>query len=347
VKVADFDYELPTELIAQVPLEPRDAARLLVLDRSSGQIAHRQFRDLPGLLRAGDCLVANDSRVMPGRLMGRKVTGGVVELLLLGRRGPGVWEALIRPGRRVKPGTELVFGSGELTAVVRSTTAAGGRKVEFQWREGTFEEHLKRLGRVPLPPYIHTDLPEPERYQTVYSREPGSAAAPTAGLHFTPELLERLEEAGIGVVYVTLHVGLGTFRPVQAADVEEHIMHVESYAIGGEAAAAVNRTRDAGGRVIAVGTTAARVLETRVAIGGNEAPTPRIEAGDGETGIFIYPGYRFRAIDGLITNFHLPKSTLLMLVAALAGRERVLAAYREAIRLRYRFFSFGDAMLVI
>lgn len=342
MRVSDFDFELPPELIAQVPVEPRDASRLLILDRYGGDIRNCMFRDLPALLRPGDCLVANDSRVIPARLLGHKSTGGAVEVLLLRRRSLTCWEALVRPGRRLRPGSELIFGEGALTAVVRSVTPTGGREVEFHWEDGTFEGMLEQLGRMPLPPYIRTDLADPERYQTVYSREPGSAAAPTAGLHFTPELLRHLQLAGIRVTYITLHVGLGTFRPVKARYVEEHVMHSESYAVSEATAAAINETREIGGRVIAVGTTSVRVLETQAMRSG-----ARMEPGSGETDIFIYPGYRFLAIDGLITNFHLPKSTLLMLVAALAGREQVLSAYREAVHLHYRFFSFGDAMLIL
>ncbi len=342
VRVADFHYELPPELIAQEPVEPRDAAHLLLLERASERLEHHIFRELPELLQPGDCLVANDTRVIPARLLGRRLPGGgTAELLLLHRRDARRWEVLARPGRRLRPGARVEFGAGELLAAIEEDTPAGGRVVAFTWQGGTFEVVLEKLGRTPLPPYIHTALAGTERYQTVYSRAAGSAAAPTAGLHFTPELLRRLAARGIGMVYITLHVGLGTFRPVQVEVVEEHVMHSEWYSVATEAAEQINTARRAGGRLIAVGTTTARTLETQADAVG------LVQPGSGETRIFIYPGYNFKAIDGLITNFHLPQSTLLMLVSALAGRERILATYAEAIHRRYRFFSFGDAMLIL
>ena len=340
-----FDYELPQELIAQRPASPRDAARLLVLDRASGELTHATVRELPRFLSPGDLIVLNDTRVMPARLVGEKAgTGGAVEVLLLDARGPGLWEALVRPGRRLRPGAEVVFGGGALRARVVEATPAGGRILRFEWEgrsEGrSFEEVLHRLGEVPLPPYIKEKLDDPERYQTVFSREEGSKAAPTAGLHFTPELLARLEERGVEIAYVTLHVGLGTFRPVKAEYVHEHRMHAEYYRLPAATAEAVRRARSRGGRVVAVGTTVVRTLEAQAAGG-------EVEAGEGWTEIFIYPGYEFKAVDALLTNFHLPRSTLLMLVCAFAGRERVLEAYERAKQLGYRFFSFGDAMLIL
>ena len=339
MNVQDFDYYLPEELIAQTPLAQRDASRLMVLPRQQGACSHRHFFELPSLLRKGDLLVFNDTRVIPARLHGRKRDKGAkVEVFLLKRLDLDRWETLVRPGRKLRPGTEVVF-SDELSAVIEDTTEFGGRIVRFCW-QGVFEETLQRLGEVPLPPYIHEKLPDPERYQTVYARENGSAAAPTAGLHFTPELLSQLREQGIQTAYVTLHVGLGTFRPVAVESIQDHVMHSEQYAISAETAALVNETRRQGGRVIAVGTTAVRTLETAGQSG-------QLQPCSGFTNIFIYPGYEYKIIDGLITNFHLPKSTLLMLVSALAGRERVLAAYKEAVEQRYRFFSFGDAMFIL
>ena len=339
MNVQDFDYYLPEELIAQTPLAQRDASRLMVLPRQQGACSHRHFFELPSLLRKGDLLVFNDTRVIPARLHGRKRdTGAKVEVFLLKRLDLDRLETLVRPGRKLRPGTEVVF-SDELSAVIEDTTKFGGRIVRFCW-QGVFEEILQRLGEVPLPPYIHEKLPDPERYQTVYARENGSAAAPTAGLHFTPELLSQLREQGIQTAYVTLHVGLGTFRPVAVESIQDHVMHSEQYAISAETAALVNETRRQGGRVIAVGTTAVRTLETAGQSG-------QLQPCSGFTNIFIYPGYEYKIIDGLITNFHLPKSTLLMLVSALAGRERVLAAYKEAVEQRYRFFSFGDAMFIL
>ncbi|MCI9425160.1 MAG: tRNA preQ1(34) S-adenosylmethionine ribosyltransferase-isomerase QueA [Flavonifractor sp.] len=340
MKTADFDFELPQELIAQTPLERRDASRLLVLDKETGARRHTHFYDLPSLLRPGDCLVLNDSRVLPARLIGRREPGGgAAEVLLLIDRGEKVWECLVRPGRRLKAGTRLSFGDGALTAQVLEVCENGNRLVRFQY-EGIFLETLERLGKMPLPPYIKAELADPERYQTVYSRAVGSAAAPTAGLHFTKELLAQVEAMGVTVCYVTLHVGLGTFRPVKEEEITDHEMHAEYCMISAETAEAINATKRAGGRVICVGTTSCRTIESWAAEDGT------LKESAGWTDIFIYPGYRFKALDGLITNFHLPESTLIMLVSALAGREHVLEAYREAVEQRYRFFSFGDAMFI-
>jgi S-adenosylmethionine:tRNA ribosyltransferase-isomerase len=342
VDVQLFDFELPERLIAQHPLKDRTASRLLVLDKRTGEMAHRRFTDLVEYLRPGDVLVLNDSRVLPARLIGEKAgTGAKIEVLLLKSLGGDRWETLVKPGKRVKPGTEVVFGGGLLRCVCEEVTETGGRIVRFQY-EGIFYEILDQLGTMPLPPYIHEQLEDQERYQTVYARERGSAAAPTAGLHFTEEYLRRIAEKGVEIAYVTLHVGLGTFRPVTADVVEEHVMHAEYYDIPPETAETVNRAKAEGRRVIAVGTTSCRTLET---VGGLH--DGRLAAGSGWTDIFIYPGYQFRIIDGLLTNFHLPKSTLVMLVSALAGRENVLRAYRTAVAEEYRFFSFGDAMLIL
>lgn len=336
-----FDYHLPEELIAQTPLEDRSASRLLVLHRSTGNIEHKGFPDILGFLCAGDALVLNDTRVIPARLLGQKKGGGgLAEILLLHRREAGLWEALVRPGRRLRPGAEVEFGNGEMTGRIEGELPDGGRLVRFLYK-GIFEEILDRLGEMPLPPYIKAKLEDKERYQTVYAREQGSAAAPTAGLHFNPELLKKAESMGIHIVYLTLHVGLGTFRPVKADDIREHRMHSEYYRISHEAAATLNRCRENGGRIIAVGTTTCRVLESVTDDNGVVRPD------SGWTDIFIYPGYRFKGMDALLTNFHLPKSTLLMLVSAFAGLEHVLTAYNEAVKERYRFFSFGDAMLII
>ncbi len=341
MRTADFDYELPEDRIAQRPVEPRDASRLMLLDRAAGEINHHIFRDLPQFLRPPDLLVVNDSRVMPARLHGTRIpSGGRVEMLLLHRRSVDTWEVLVRPGRRLQPGARVQFGEGALIAEVVAHTEAGGRIVRFTW-EGVFESILERLGEMPLPPYIKERLEESERYQTVYAREEGSAAAPTAGLHFTDELLDRVRGRGVRVATVTLHVGLGTFRPMTTERIEEHQMHAEYYRIPLETVSAVQEARQSGGRVIAVGTTVVRVLESVVRAHGS------LCACDGWTEIFIYPGYSFRCVDALVTNFHLPRSTLLMLVSAFAGRERTLAAYEEAIREGYRFFSFGDAMLIV
>ena len=340
MKTHDFWYELPEELIAQTPLEQRDASRLLVLDRVSGEINHRHFYDVIDYLKPGDCLVMNDSRVLPARLLGHRPTGGAVEVLLLRDLGDKKWECLCKPGRKMQPGNEVIFGDGELTATVLEVREDGNRVVEFHY-EGIFLEVLERLGKMPLPPYIKAELSNQERYQTVYSKEVGSAAAPTAGLHWTPELLEKAREKGVKLAFVTLHVGLGTFRPVKAEEITEHHMHAELCMLSQETADILNETKRAGGRVICVGTTSCRTLESLV----NEDGT--FEAKSKWTEIFIFPGYTFKAMDGLITNFHLPESTLVMLVSAFAGREHVLAAYEEAVRERYRFFSFGDAMCIL
>ena len=339
MKTADFDYELPQELIAQTPLAQRDSSRLLTLDKQSGAREHLHFHDLPKLLRPGDCLVMNDSRVLPARLIGHRETGGACEVLLLIDRGDNLWECLVRPGRKLKPGAKVIFGDGELTGVVEAEVEGGNRLVRFSY-QGIFLEVLERLGRMPLPPYITAELQDSERYQTVYSKVTGSAAAPTAGLHFTPELLAQLEGMGVNLCYVTLHVGLGTFRPVKAEDISEHEMHSEYCVIPQETADMINRTKAAGGRVICVGTTSCRTVESWAGEDGT------MKAAAGWTNIFIYPGYRFKVLDGLITNFHLPQSTLIMLVSALAGREPVLDAYKEAVENKYRFFSFGDAMFI-
>jgi S-adenosylmethionine:tRNA ribosyltransferase-isomerase len=339
MKKSDFSFDLPEELIAQTPMEQRDASRLLCLDKQTGAVEHRHFYDLPDLLREGDCLVLNNSRVLPARLIGIRPTGGAVELVLLRDLGGNRWECLSRPGRKTKPGQRILFGEGELQAVVEETVSGGNRIVRFEY-EGIFLEVLERLGRMPLPPYIREELKDPERYQTVYSKELGSAAAPTAGLHFTKELLETVRNQGVMTEFVTLHVGLGTFRPVKEEKIEDHEMHSEYCIIPPETAEAVNRTRKNGGRIIAVGTTSCRTLESFAKDDGT------LEASSGWTNIFIYPGYRFKCIDALITNFHLPESTLIMLVSALAGRENILNAYRIAVSEKYRFFSFGDAMMI-
>ena len=340
MQTKDYWYDLPEELIAQTPLERRDSSRLMVLDRETGDVSHRHFYDIVEYLRPGDCLVMNDSRVLPARLLGHRPSGGAVEVLLLRDLGDNRWECLCKPGRKMQVGNEVIFGSGELTAVVREVLEDGNRVVEFQY-EGIFLEVLERLGKMPLPPYIKEELADQERYQTVYSREVGSAAAPTAGLHFTKELLEKIRAMGVQTAFVTLHVGLGTFRPVKAEQITDHHMHAELCMISEETASILNRTKEAGGRIICVGTTSCRTLESLVGEDG------RFAAGSKWTDIFIYPGYRFKAMDGLITNFHLPESTLVMLVSAFAGREHVLNAYAEAVKERYRFFSFGDAMCII
>ena len=339
MKTSDFYFDLPPELIAQTPLERRDTSRLLALDKATGETRHMHFYDLPSLLRPGDCLVLNDSRVLPARLIGRRAGGGACEVLLLIDRGDKVWECLVRPGKKLRPGAKVAFGDGELTAEVVGEVEGGNRLVRFDY-DGIFLETLERLGKMPLPPYIKEELEDGERYQTVYSKVVGSAAAPTAGLHFTPELLERLRTMGVKVCYVTLHVGLGTFRPVKAENLDEHEMHSEYCVISQETADCINRTKREGGRVVCVGTTSCRTIESWAGEDGT------LKASAGWTSIFIYPGYRFKVLDALITNFHLPESTLIMLVSALAGREHVLAAYEEAVRERYRFFSFGDAMFI-
>ncbi len=347
MKKSDYFYDLPQELIAQEPIEPRDHSRLLVLDRQTGGIQDRHFYNLEEFLKPGDCLILNDSRVLPARLYGRKKdTGASVELLLLHPQGQDRWEVLAGPGRRAKPGNILVFGDGLLEAEVLDVVEEGNRLVEFRYDRngpngGNFYSLLERIGEMPLPHYITHHLENAERYQTVYSREPGSAAAPTAGLHFTPELLDRLRAKGINTGFVTLHVGLGTFRPVKEENITDHKMHSEHYELSAETAALINRTREQGGRVIAVGTTSCRTLES---IGLTDG---RIEPAEGWTSIFIYPGYPFQVLDGLLTNFHLPESTLIMLVSAFAGYEQTMAAYAHAVKERYRFFSFGDAMLVV
>lgn len=336
-----FDFDLPEELIAQVPIAQRDKSRMLVLDRKTGQIAHRNFYDIKEYLKPGDCLVLNDTKVIPARLYGTKENSDrAVEVLLLKRNPEDVWECIMRPARKVKVGESVVFGNGELKGTVLSFDETGNRMMKFEY-EGIFEEVLDRLGEMPLPPYIKEKLEEKSRYQTVYARNEGSAAAPTAGLHFTKELLAEIEAMGVDIAYLTLHVGLGTFRPVQADTVEEHVMHSEHYEVSKEAADKINHAKEKGGRVIAVGTTSTRTLET---VGAKDAV---IRPCSGDTSIFIYPGKEFKVIDGLITNFHLPKSTLIMLVSAFAGRENVLAAYKEAVKQRYRFFSFGDCCLIL
>ena len=338
---SDYYFELPQELVAQDPLEERTSSRLLVLDKRTGAVSHHGFREIGEFLRPGDCLVLNDTKVIPARLLGeREGTGAHVELLLLKRRSGDVWETLVRPGKKCRPGTRLTFGDGLLKAEILDTVEEGNRLVRFDY-EGIFEEALDRLGEMPLPPYITHKLQDRNRYQTVYAKHEGSAAAPTAGLHFTKELLGRLEEKKVKLAYVTLHVGLGTFRPVKEENVLEHHMHSEHYQVSRETADLINDTKAQGGRVVCVGTTSCRTIESAADERGMVHP------GSGDTDIFIYPGYRFRVLDALITNFHLPESTLIMLVSALAGREHVLAAYEEAVRERYRFFSFGDAMLVI
>lgn len=339
MKTSDFYFDLPPELIAQTPLERRDASRLLALDKTTGETRHLHFYDLPSLLRCGDCLVLNDSRVLPARLIGKRAGGGACEVLLLIDRGDKVWECLVRPGKKLRTGAKVTFGDGELAAEIVGEGADGNRLVRFDY-EGIFLETLERLGRMPLPPYIKAELEDGERYQTVYSKVVGSAAAPTAGLHFTRPLLEQIQAMGVKVCYVTLHVGLGTFRPVKAENLDEHEMHAEYCVIPQETADVVNETKRQGGRVICVGTTSCRTIESWAAEDGT------LTASAGWTKIFIYPGYRFKVLDGLITNFHLPESTLIMLVSALAGREHVLSAYEQAVGERYRFFSFGDAMFI-
>ena len=339
MKTSDFWYDLPEELIAQTPLLQRDTSRLLVLDRDSGQVTHKHFYDIIDYLQPGDCLVMNDSRVLPARLLGHRPTGGAVEVLLLRDLGDKKWECLCKPGRKMQVGSTVIFGDGILTGTVSAVQEDGNRVVEFKY-EGIFLEVLERLGKMPLPPYIKAELEDQERYQTVYSREVGSAAAPTAGLHFTKELLEKIREKGVKTAFVTLHVGLGTFRPVKAENIMEHHMHSELCMISQETADILNETKSEGGRIICVGTTSCRTLESLVNEDGS------FEAKSKWTEIFIYPGYQFKAMQGLVTNFHLPESTLVMLVSAFAGREKVLAAYEEAVQEKYRFFSFGDAMFI-
>ena len=340
MKTSDFWYALPEELIAQTPLKDRDTSRLCVLDRQTGKVSHRHFYDILDYLHPGDCLVMNDSRVLPARLLGRRPTGGAVEVLLLRDLGDGFWECLCKPGRKMQVGSEVIFGEGELTATVSEVRDDGNRVVQFHY-QGIFLEVLERLGKMPLPPYIKAELQDQERYQTVYSREVGSAAAPTAGLHFTNELLEKIRDKGVKTAFVTLHVGLGTFRPVKAEEITDHHMHSELCMMNEATAAILNQTKAEGGRIICVGTTSCRTLESLVNEDGS------FEAKSKWTEIFIYPGYEFKAMQGLITNFHLPESTLVMLVSAFAGRENILNAYNEAVKERYRFFSFGDAMCII
>lgn len=339
MKTSDFYYDLPPELIAQTPLEKRDESRLLCLDKATGEWSHHHFYELPDFLRPGDCLILNNSRVLPARLLGRRLPGGGACEVLLQDKGDKVWECLVRPGKHLREGARVSFGDGELTAEIAEVLPDGNRLVRFDY-EGIFLEVLERLGKMPLPPYIKEELQDQERYQTVYSKVNGSAAAPTAGLHFTPELLERIAAKGVGVGYVTLHVGLGTFRPVKEDEIEQHDMHSEYCTIPQETADLINRTKANGGRVICVGTTSCRTIESWAGEDGTMTAT------GGWTNIYIYPGYRFKVMDALVTNFHLPESTLIMLVSALAGREHVLAAYEEAVRERYRFFSFGDAMFI-
>lgn len=341
LRKSDFYFDLPEELIAQDPLTDRSASRLLHLNKETGAVDHHIFKEVPDFLKPGDCLVLNNTKVIPARLLGeREGTGAHVEVLLLSRKEKDVWETLVKPGKKCKPGTRLSFGDGLLRAEVLETVEEGNRLIRFSY-EGIWEEVLDRLGEMPLPPYITHKLQDKNRYQTVYAKYEGSAAAPTAGLHFTKELLAEIEKKGIQIVYVTLHVGLGTFRPVKEENILDHHMHSEWYQVSEEAAGKINATKAAGGRVICVGTTSCRTVESACGEDGI------VRAGSDNTQIFIYPGYRFRVLDGLITNFHLPESTLVMLVSALAGREHVLAAYEEAIRERYRFFSFGDAMIIL
>ena len=340
MKTSDFYYDLPEELIAQDPLEDRSSSRLLVLDKKTGETEHHVFREIVNYLDPGDCLVINDTKVIPARLIGAKEeTGAKIEVLLLKRGADDVWETLVKPGRKAKPGTRISFGDGLLTGEVVDIVDEGNRLIRFEY-DGIFEEILDRLGQMPLPPYITHQLKDKDRYNTVYAEHPGSAAAPTAGLHFTPELLEKIRDKGVDIAHVTLHVGLGTFRPVKADDVENHHMHSEFYMIDETAAEKINRAKENGKRVICVGTTSCRTIESAADENGG------LKACSGWTDIFIYPGYQFKILDALITNFHLPESTLVMLVSALAGRDHVLAAYEEAVRERYRFFSFGDAMFI-
>ena len=340
MNVKDFYFDLPQELIAQDPLEDRASSRLLVLDRETGEVTHRKFRDILGYLNPGDCLVINDTKVIPARLIGsREGTNAKIEVLLLKRRENDIWETLVKPGKKAKPGTVINFGDGLLKGTVIDVVEEGNRLIQFSY-EGIFEEILDRLGQMPLPPYITHQLQDKNRYQTVYAKHEGSAAAPTAGLHFTKELLQEIEDQGMKIAHVTLHVGLGTFRPVKVENVLDHHMHSEFYMVEESEAEKINQTKKDGGRVICVGTTSCRTIESASDENGI------LKAGSGWTDIFIYPGYQFKILDCLITNFHLPESTLVMLVSALAGREHVLAAYEEAVKERYRFFSFGDAMFI-
>lgn len=340
MKVSDFYFELPEELIAQYPLEKRDSSRLMVLDKKTGEIEHRKFHDILEYLNEGDTLVLNNTRVLPARLIGEKEeTGGKIEFLLLKRIEGDKWECLAKPGRKAKVGTVFTFGEGKLKAIVREIGEEGNRIIEFKY-DGIFEQVLDELGQMPLPPYIHEKLEDKERYQTVYSKEKGSAAAPTAGLHFTEDLLKEIKDKGVNIAYLTLHVGLGTFRPVKVDDVNNHVMHSEYYHLDKENADLINKTKEVGKRVIAVGTTSSRTLET---IGDENG---RVREQSGWTDIFIYPGYKFKIVDNLITNFHLPESTLIMLVSALAGQDNIMNAYNTAVKEKYRFFSFGDSMFI-
>lgn len=339
MNVSDFYYDLPEELIAQTPIEKRDESRLMVLNREDQSIEHKKFKDIIDYLEPGDCLVRNNTKVIPARLYGKKATGAKIEFLLLNQIEGDIWESIVRPGHKLKPGTEVEFGDGLLKATVLDIMPGGTRKVEFKY-DGIFNEILDKIGLMPLPPYIHESLKDNDRYQTVYARYEGSAAAPTAGLHFTPELFEKLKQKGVEVANVTLHVGIGTFRPVKVENVEEHHMHSEHYYIKQEDVEKINSAKKNGKRVIGIGTTSCRVLETIADEDGMVKPT------EGDTQIFIYPGYKFKCLDGLITNFHLPESTLIMLVSALAGKEYIMRAYNEAVKERYRFFSFGDAMFI-
>ena len=339
MKLSDFMYDLPEERIAQTPVEPRDHSRLMVLHRDTGAVEHRHFYDVIDYLAPGDCLVVNETKVIPARLYGERPTGGACEVLLLKQVGPKTWETLVRPGKKLKPGAEVIFGDGRLRCKVLSSTDVGGRIVEFEC-EGTFEAALDALGEMPLPPYIHEKLQDKNRYQTVYAKQDGSAAAPTAGLHFTPELMERIRQKGVDIVPVLLHVGLGTFRPVKVENIEDHEMHTEYFEVTEDAARRINAARERGGRVVAVGTTSVRTLESAAEDG-------KVRAMRGDTNIFIKPGYHYQMVDALITNFHLPGSTLVMLVSALYDRERILSAYEVAVKEKYRFFSFGDAMLIL
>lgn len=340
MQTKDFDFDLPEHLIAQTPMEDRTSSRLMVLDKETGAIEHKIFKDLITYLKPGDCLVLNNTRVIPARLFGIRESGALVEFLLLKRIDHHTWETLVKPGRKARIGDKFSFGEGVLKAEIVDYGDEGARIIRFEF-EGIFESHLDLLGTMPLPPYIQTQLEDQERYQTVFSKTPGSAAAPTAGLHFTQELLDRIEELGVCVTYITLHVGLGTFRPVKVDNVLDHKMHAEYYEISAETAALINHTKSKNGRIITVGTTSTRTLE------GATSESGLVEAGSGWTDIFIYPGYKFKVVDGIITNFHLPESTLIMLVSALAGKENVMNAYAVAVQESYRFFSFGDAMLIL
>ena len=340
VKLTEFNYELPEELIAQTPIEKRDESRLMILDRKKQTIEHKIFREVIDYLEPGDCLVRNNTKVLPARLYGKKETGAKVEFLLLNQIEKDIWECIVRPGNKLHVGAKVIFGEGILEAEILETLPGGTRKVQFNYK-GIFNEILDEIGLMPLPPYIHEQLQNKDRYQTVYAKYQGSAAAPTAGLHFTEELLKKIEQKGIKIANVTLHVGIGTFRPVKEENIKKHDMHSEHYYIKKEDVEKINQTKENGGKIIAVGTTSCRVLETIA-----DEKTGKVKEAEGDTKIFIYPGYKFKCIDGLITNFHLPESTLLMLVSALAGRKYILKAYNEAVKEKYKFFSFGDAMFI-